>query len=33
MIPLRLIVDTNIIVSAALKTDGLQRTVLLLSSF
>jgi hypothetical protein len=31
MIPLRLIVDTNIVVSAALKPDGLQHTVLLLS--
>ncbi len=31
MIPLRLIIDTNILVSAALKPDGLQRTVLVLS--
>jgi putative PIN family toxin of toxin-antitoxin system len=31
MIPLRLIIDTNIVVSAALKPDGLQRTVLLLA--
>lgn len=31
MIPLRLVVDTNVIVSAALKPDGLQRTVLLLA--
>lgn len=31
MIPLRLVVDTNIVVSAALKADGLQRTVLLLA--
>lgn len=31
MIPLRLVVDTNIIVSADLKPDGLQRTVLLLA--
>jgi putative PIN family toxin of toxin-antitoxin system len=31
MLPLRLVVDTNIIVSAALKPDGLQRTVLLLA--
>jgi len=31
MIPLRLVIDTNIIVSAALKPDGLQRTVLLLA--
>jgi predicted nucleic acid-binding protein len=32
MIPLRLILDTNIVVSAALKPDGLQRTVLLLAT-
>lgn len=32
MIALRLVVDTNIIVSAALKPDGLQRTVLLLAT-
>ena len=31
MLPLRLVLDTNIIVSAALKPDGLQRTVFLLS--
>ena len=31
MIPLRLVIDTNIGVSAALKPDGLQRTVLLLA--
>jgi len=31
MIPLRLVVDTNIVVSAALKPDGLERTVLLLA--
>ena len=31
MIPLRLVVDTNIVVSAALMPDGLQRTVLLLA--
>src|ERR1700683_4875614 len=31
MIPLRLVIDTNIAVSAALKPDGLQRTVLLLA--
>jgi uncharacterized protein len=31
MIPLRLVMDTNIIVSAALKPDGLQRTVLLIA--
>lgn len=32
MIPLRLVVDTNILVSAALKPDGLQRTVLVLAT-
>jgi uncharacterized protein len=31
MIPLRLVLDTNIVVSAALKPDGLQRTILLLA--
>ncbi len=31
MISLRLVIDTNIIVSAALKPDGLQRTVFLLA--
>jgi putative PIN family toxin of toxin-antitoxin system len=31
MFPLRLVLDTNIVVSAALKPDGLQRTVLLLA--
>ena len=31
MIPLRLVIDTNILISAALKPDGLQRTVLLLA--
>jgi putative PIN family toxin of toxin-antitoxin system len=31
MIPLRLVIDTNVLVSAALKPDGLQRTVLLLA--
>ena len=31
MIPLRIVVDTNILVSAALKPDGLQRTVLVLA--
>src|SRR5437867_962595 len=29
MLPLRLVLDTNIVVSAALKPDGLQRTVLI----
>jgi predicted nucleic acid-binding protein len=32
MLPLRLVLDTNVVVSAALKADGLQRTVLLLAS-
>ncbi len=31
MVPLRLVLDTNIVVSAALKPLGLQRTVLLLA--
>jgi putative PIN family toxin of toxin-antitoxin system len=31
MIPLRLVIDTNVLVSAALKPDGLPRTVLLLA--
>src|SRR5713101_6848562 len=31
MLPLRLVLDTNIVVSAALKPGGLQRTVLLLA--
>jgi len=31
MIPLRLVIDTNVLVSAALKPDGLQRTVLVLA--
>jgi uncharacterized protein len=31
MIALRLVIDTNIVVSAALKPEGLQRTVLLLA--
>src|SRR5437879_3487342 len=31
MIPLRLVIDTNIVVSAALKPGGLERTVLLLA--
>lgn len=31
MIPLRLVIDTNVVVSAALKPDGLQRTVVLLA--
>lgn len=31
MIPLRLVIDTNVAVSAALKPDGLQRTVVLLA--
>lgn len=31
MIPLRLVLDTNIVVSAALRPEGLQRTVVLLA--
>lgn len=31
MLPLRLVLDTNVVVSAALKSDGLQRTVFLLA--
>jgi len=31
MIPLRLVLDTNIVISAALKPEGLQRTVFLLA--
>jgi putative PIN family toxin of toxin-antitoxin system len=31
MLALRLVLDTNVLVSAALKPDGLQRTVLLLA--
>jgi uncharacterized protein len=31
MIPLRLVIDTNVVVSAALKPDGLQRTVVVLA--
>lgn len=31
MIALRLVIDTNIVVSAAIKPDGLQRTVLILA--
>lgn len=31
MIQLRLVLDTNIVVSAALKTEGLERTVLLVA--
>jgi len=31
MIPLRLVIDTNIVVSAAIKPDGLPRTVLMLA--
>jgi putative PIN family toxin of toxin-antitoxin system len=32
MIPLRLVIDTNVLVSAALKPEGLQRTTLLLAT-
>jgi uncharacterized protein len=31
MLPLRLVVDTNIVISAALKPDGLQRAVIVLA--
>src|SRR5271165_6418718 len=31
MIPLRLVVDTNVVVSAALKPESLQRTVFLIA--
>ena len=31
MIPLRIVIDTNVVVSAALKPEGLQRTVVLLA--
>ena len=31
MIPLRLVLDTNVVVSAAIKPEGLERTVLLLA--
>ncbi|HTC63389.1 MAG TPA: putative toxin-antitoxin system toxin component, PIN family [Candidatus Saccharimonadales bacterium] len=31
MLPVRLVLDTNIIISAAIKPEGLQRTVLLLA--
>jgi putative PIN family toxin of toxin-antitoxin system len=31
MLPLRLVIDTNVIISAALRPDGLQRTVFLLA--
>ena len=32
MIPLRLVIDTNVVVSAVLKPDGLQRTAFLLAT-
>jgi putative PIN family toxin of toxin-antitoxin system len=31
MLPLRLVLDTNVVISAALKQEGLQRTVFLLA--
>lgn len=31
MLPLRLVLDTNVVISAALKPEGLQRTVFLLA--
>ena len=32
MLPLRLVIDTNVVVSAALKPEGLQRTALLIAT-
>jgi putative PIN family toxin of toxin-antitoxin system len=32
MIPLRLVIDTNVLISAAIKPTGLQRTVLLIAT-
>ncbi|HEX3586982.1 MAG TPA: putative toxin-antitoxin system toxin component, PIN family [Candidatus Angelobacter sp.] len=32
MIPLRLVIDANVVISAVLKPEGLQRTVLLLAT-
>ena len=32
MLPLRLVIDTNVLVSAALKPEGLQRTALLIAT-
>jgi putative PIN family toxin of toxin-antitoxin system len=32
MLPLRLVIDTNVLVSAALKPEGLQRTTLILAT-
>jgi len=32
MLPLRLVIDTNVLISAAMKPTGLQRTVLLLAT-
>lgn len=31
MLPLRLVIDTNVLISAAMKPDGLERTTLLLA--
>lgn len=31
MVPLRLVIDTNVVISAALRPDGLHRTVVLLA--
>jgi putative PIN family toxin of toxin-antitoxin system len=31
MLPLRLVIDTNVVISAALKPEGLQRTTLILA--
>jgi predicted nucleic acid-binding protein len=32
MLPLRLVIDTNVLISAALKPEGLQRTTFLLAA-
>jgi uncharacterized protein len=32
MLPIRLVIDTNVVVSAALNSDGLQRIVLLIAT-
>jgi predicted nucleic acid-binding protein len=31
MLPLRLVIDTNVVISAALKPEGLQRTTFILA--
>ena len=32
MLPLRLVIDTNVVISATLKPEGLQRTALILAA-